>query len=444
MPKFISPLKEQLKKTIAKFHGSYDVIILGAGPSGLSVATSIYDGGVKSILIIEKEETLGGVLNHCISDGFGEETFATNLTGKEYVSRLVDMVHSRRIDYKTKTTVLNITDDKCVYTVSPTNGLVFYKAKVIVYALGAHEVPRGSLFIPGTRPNGVFSAGTIQKMGDSKEKFNFKNVVIFGSNDVGLSASHTLTHNGVNVKMVVEPHSYIRGGDKNKLKSIDEHNIPLKLSHTIVQILGKPNIEKVVIASCDRKGNVIPHTEEEVPCDALLISMGLSPESDIIRDCGATISSSTLGPIVNDKNETTIPGIFSVGNASFIHDNVDRIVRECIRTAINVVKYIKGQSLENGSEKQQKVVFVEKDNHFLYVAPEKIDVDTADETIELFLRPSDEMENITIFAKFNEAKEYMRINKSCLHSNAITPIYIAKKDLQEAEINKITISVEQN
>lgn len=443
MADLIFPLKEQFKKALAKFQGHYDIIVLGAGPAGLSFATSAHDCGEKSILIIEKEKHLGGVLNHCLSDGFGEDTFAENLTGKEYVSRLVDMVEKRRIDYKLNTTVLSVTEDKCVYTVSPKGGLVFYKAKAIVYALGAHEVPRGSLCIPGSRPNGVYPAGTIQKMGSERKKLGLKNVVIFGSNDVGLSASHALSHDGINVQMIVEPHSYFRGGDTNKKKSLDEHNIPLKLSHTIVQILGKPQIESVVIAACRENGDVIEGTEQEVPCDALLISMGLSPENTILEEANVQISPYTKGPITNDKGETSVKGIFAIGNALFIHDKVDRIVRESIRVAIDVVKSIRASENSNVEITTKACsIPVTFDENILYLQPERIDSENADDNIPVSIRPKCERENCKILVKFDDTV-YSAVYKHVLHTNAISTVYIAKADLINANAKSIQVLIEK-
>lgn len=441
MANLISPLKEQFKKALAKFQGHYDIIVLGAGPAGLSFATSAYDCGERSILIIEKEKRLGGVLNHCLSDGFGEETFAENLTGKEYVSRLVDMAEKRRIDYKLNTTVLSVTEDKCVYTVSPKNGLVFYKAKVIVYALGAHEVPRGSLCIPGSRPNGVYSAGTIQKMGSERKKLGLKNVVIFGSNDVGLAAAHALTHDGINVKMIIEPRSYFRGGDTNKQKSLDDHNIPLRLSHTIVQILGKPQIEKVVVAKCNENGEVIKGTEEEISSDALLISMGLSPENTILEEANIAISPYTKGPVTNDKGETSIKGIFAIGNALFIHDKVDRIVRESIHAAINVVKSIRASENTESVPKGKYRISVASDDNILYTVPELIDVENADDNIAISIRPKYEKKNTKIVVKF-DGMPYSTVLKPVLHTNAITTVYIAKNDLKNCNATRVEVSIE--
>ena len=318
-----------------------NLIIIGGGPAGLAAAKAAYDEGERDILILEREANLGGILNQCIHNGFGLHTFKEELTGPEYAGRYVKEVVARGIEYKLGATVINVTKDKVVTCVSEAEGLAKYKAKAIILACGCRERPRGGINIAGSRCAGIFSAGTAQKLVNIDGYMVGKEVVILGSGDIGLIMARRMTFEGAKVKAVVELMPYSSGLNRNIVQCLNDYDIPLKFSHTVVDIKGEGRVSSVVIAQVDEKLNPIMSTAEEIKCDTLLLSVGLLPENELSKMAGVELSPITGGGIVDDDMMTGVEGIFQCGNILHVHDLVDFVSEESDLAGRRAVAYIR-------------------------------------------------------------------------------------------------------
>ncbi len=307
---------------------NYDIVIIGGGPAGLAAASAAYDAGQRSILILERDRELGGILNQCIHNGFGLHTFKEELTGPEYAQRFADRVQERGIAYKLNTMVMELSKDKVVTAMNREDGLFDIQAKAIVLAMGCRERSRGALNIPGYRPAGIYSAGTAQRLVNIEGFMPGREVVILGSGDIGLIMARRMTLEGAKVKVVAELMPYSGGLKRNIVQCLNDFDIPLKLSHTVVDIEGKERVTGVTIAQVDSHNKPIPGTEEYYKCDTLLLSCGLIPENELSREMGVELNRVTNGPTVNEQLETSIPGVFAAGNVLHVHDLVDYVSEE--------------------------------------------------------------------------------------------------------------------
>ncbi len=321
---------------------NYNVVIIGGGPAGLAAAIAAYDAGERSILILERDNQLGGILNQCIHNGFGLHTFKEELTGPEYAQRFEDQVFERNIEYKLNTMVMDISKEKVVTAMNRTDGLFQIQAKAVVLAMGCRERSRGALNIPGFRPAGVYSAGTAQRLVNIEGYMPGREVVILGSGDIGLIMARRMTLEGAHVKVVAELMPYSGGLKRNIVQCLDDFGIPLKLSHTVVDIQGKERVTGVTIAEVDEHSKPIPGTEEFYSCDTLLLSVGLLPENELSRSAGVEISRVTNGPTVNESLETSVPGVFACGNVLHVHDLVDFVSEEAAAAGRNAAAYVRG------------------------------------------------------------------------------------------------------
>lgn len=322
-----------------------NLVIVGGGPAGLAVAKSAYDAGERDILILEREAELGGILNQCIHNGFGLHTFKEELTGPEYASRYIEEVKKRNICYKLEATVINVSNEKVVTYVSDCDGLAQIQAKAIVLACGCRERPRGAINIAGMRGAGVFSAGTAQKLVNIDGYLPGKEVVILGSGDIGLIMARRMTFEGACVQAVVELMPYSSGLNRNIVQCLNDFDIPLYFSHTVVNIKGKDRVEGVVIAEVDEKLQPIKSTERLIPCDTLLLSVGLLPENELAKNAEVKLSPVTGGAVVDEKLMTSVEGIFECGNVLHVHDLVDFVSAESENAGKSAVDYINGVPL---------------------------------------------------------------------------------------------------
>ena len=335
---------------------SYDVVIVGGGPAGLAAAIAAKKEGIDSILVIERDNQLGGILNQCIHNGFGLHTFKEELTGPEYAARFIDQAAELNIEYKLHTMVCDISKDKVVTVMNREEGIVMYQAKAVILAMGCRERPRGALNIPGYRPAGIYSAGTAQRLVNMEGFMPGKKVVILGSGDIGLIMARRMTLEGAHVKVVAELMPYSGGLKRNIVQCLNDYDIPLKLSHTVVDIHGKERVTGITLAKVDEKGKPIPGTEEEYACDTLLLSCGLIPENELSRELGVKLNPVTSGPVVDESLETNVPGVFACGNVLHVHDLVDFVSEEADRAGTCAARYIlqENQSSNPGIDQESQ------------------------------------------------------------------------------------------
>ena len=328
----------------------YELVIIGGGPAGLAAAVAAHKAGVTDILILERDNELGGILNQCIHNGFGLHTFKEELTGPEYADRFIQQAKELNIPYKLNTMVLDLAPDKTVTAMNREDGLFQIKPKAVVLAMGCRERPRGALNIPGFRPAGIYTAGTAQRLVNMEGFMPGRKCVILGSGDIGLIMARRMTLEGAEVKVVAELMPYSGGLKRNIVQCLDDYDIPLKLSHTVVDIKGRERVEAIVIAQVDDKMKPIPGTEIEYECDTLLLSCGLLPENELSRAAGVDINPLTNGPRVNEQLETNVPGVFAAGNVLHVHDLVDFVSEEAGAAGRHAAAYIQGAAEVGGKE----------------------------------------------------------------------------------------------
>ena len=372
---------------------AYDIVIIGGGPAGLAAAISAKKSGVDSVLILERDKELGGILNQCIHNGFGLHTFKEELTGPEYAGRFIDEARALNIEYKLNTMVMDISPAKVVTAMNRAEGLFEIQAKAVVLAMGCRERSRGALNIPGYRPAGIFSAGTAQRLVNMEGFMPGREVVILGSGDIGLIMARRMTFEGAKVKVVAELMPYSGGLKRNIVQCLDDYGIPLKLSHTVVDIKGKERLEGVTLAEVDSHGKPISGTEEEYSCDTLLLSVGLIPENEISRGMGIDMNPVTSGPKVNESLETSIEGVFACGNVLHVHDLVDYVSEEAAAAGRNAAAYVKqGEARADGGHE----ITLNPIEGVRYTVPQRI---TESGNVSVFFRVADVYKNAYITVK---------------------------------------------
>lgn len=400
------------------------MVIIGGGPAGLSAAIRAHEQGLKDVLIIERNDSLGGVLRQCIHNGFGLHIFKEELTGPEYAQRLIDKVNEYEIPCEMGTMVLDITPAKQVTVLSP-KGVEVIQAKTVILAMGCREKPRGAINIPGDRCAGIFSAGTAQELVNMQGYQVGKEAVILGSGDIGLIMARRLTYEGAKVKCVVELMPYSSGLKRNIVQCLDDYDIPLKYSSTVTRIVGKERLEGVYIAQVDEQRNPIKETEEYISCDTLLLSVGLVPENELSKSADVGLSNITGGAVVDSRMQTSVPGIFACGNVLHIHDLVDNVTLEAYETADHAVAYLNG--MDAGADE----IPVIPDQGVRYIVPQYINkLDTTD-SLDFKFRSMDvyKFTSVTILAD----GEVVKTSKKRI----ITPGEMEKVTLKGALLDKV-------
>ena len=365
----------------------FDLVIVGGGPAGMSAAVSAYYAGVRDILILERDTSLGGILRQCIHNGFGLHRFKEELTGPEYAYRYEKQVRERNIPFKLGTMVLDITPDKVVTAMNSEDGLFTVEAKSIILAMGCRERPKGALNIAGTRPSGIFTAGTAQKYVNMDGYMPGKNVVILGSGDIGLIMARRMTLEGARVKAVCELMPYSGGLARNIQQCLNDFDIPLLLSHTVVEIHGKERVTGVTIAKVDERRKPIEETKQYIECDTLLLSVGLIPENELTKSASIPLDRITGGAIVDQNRQTDIPGVYACGNVLHVHDLVDYVSEEAAIAGRAAAEFIKGNV---SSSKSIRLV---TDGKIRYTVPQRI---SENEDVTVYFRVADVYRNIRI------------------------------------------------
>ncbi len=419
---------------------AYDIVIIGGGPAGLAAAISAKKSGVDSVLILERDKELGGILNQCIHNGFGLHTFKEELTGPEYAGRFIDQAKELNIEYKLNTMVMDISPQKVVTAMNREEGLFEIQAKAVVLAMGCRERSRGALNIPGYRPAGIFSAGTAQRLVNIEGYMPGREVVILGSGDIGLIMARRMTFEGAKVKVVAELMPYSGGLKRNIVQCLDDYDIPLKLSHTVVDIKGKERLEGITLAQVDGHGKPIPGTEEEYSCDTLLLSVGLIPENEISRGMGVDMNPVTSGPKVNESLETNIEGVFACGNVLHVHDLVDFVSEEAGTAGRNAAEYVKQGEERGQGGKEIKMNPVEG---VRYTVPGTINVDRMDENLTVRFRVGGVYKNCYISAYFDDERVIHR-KRPVVAPGEMEEIKLTKEQLLKyPDLQTITVKIEE-
>lgn len=417
---------------------NYDLVIIGGGPAGLAAAEAARKNGIENIIILERDKELGGILNQCIHNGFGLHTFKEELTGPEYAQRFIDRVKELDIPYQLNTMVMDISKDRKVTAMNRREGLFEIQAKSIILAMGCRERPRGALNIPGYRPAGIYSAGTAQRLVNMEGFMPGREVVILGSGDIGLIMARRMTLEGAKVKVVAELMPYSGGLKRNIVQCLDDFGIPLKLSHTVVDIDGKERVKGITLAAVDGKGKPIPGTEEYYSCDTLLLSVGLIPENELSTEAGVELSHVTNGPIVNESLETNIPGIFACGNVLHVHDLVDFVSEEAAAAGKNAARYILG----NTDSVSEEIPIIPTAG-VRYSVPSTIRISRMEETLKVRFRVGAVYKNCYISVYLDEERVIHK-KRPVMAPGEMEEILLKKSRLQEhSGLTKITVKVEE-
>jgi len=412
-----------------------DVLVIGAGPAGMAAAIAAREAGIENLLVLEREEHMGGILRQCIHNGFGLHRFKEELTGPEYAQRDIDKVLELGIEVRCGTTVLSVDENRFVTAISKEKGVQLFEAGAIVLAMGCRERPRGALGTPGSRCAGIYSAGTAQKFVNLEGYMPGKRVVILGSGDIGLIMARRMTLQGAKVLACVEIMPYSGGLNRNIVQCLEDYNIPLLLSHTVVDIEGKDRLSGITIAKVDEKRNPIPGTEQHFDCDTLLLSVGLIPENELTQQAGVEMSATTQGAVVDDSLQTSKEGIFACGNVLHVHDLVDFVSAESFRAGKAAAAYVQGK------QRKGRYVTMKDGNGVRGVVPQRLMIPEGEaEAIQVMFRPAAVYENATVVIRCND-KEILRQRKRIFTPGEMAELSLKPDMIRQIEGDIVTVEI---
>ena len=416
----------------------YDIVIIGGGPAGLAAALNARHQGIERLLILERDKELGGILNQCIHNGFGLHTFKEELTGPEYAWRYIRQVLEQKISYRLNTMVVDVAQEdgwKIVTAMSREKGMTMLRARAVILAMGCRERPRGALNVPGFRPAGIYTAGTAQRLVNMEGLMPGRDVVILGSGDIGLIMARRMTLEGAKVHAVAEVMPYSGGLKRNIVQCLEDFGIPLYLSTTVVDIHGRERLEGVTLAQVDGNRRPIPGTERDIPCDTLLLSVGLLPENELSQQAGVRLDAVTGGPEVGDDLSTSVPGVFACGNVLHVHDLVDFVSQEAARAGENAARYL----LEH--RREGKTVRLTGQNGVRYTVPQYLDPEAMEETVTVRFRVGKPYRDADL-AVYLDGRLLRRVHKRILSPGEMEQLTLRRADLPRG-LKQITIQVEE-
>lgn len=414
---------------------NYDLVVIGGGPAGLAAAIEAKKNGIDNILVIERDRELGGILQQCIHNGFGLHVFKEELTGPEYAEKFIDELLSMGIDYKLDTMVLELNEDRDILAMNSSDGIMNIKAKAVILAMGCRERARGAIRIPGTRPAGVLTAGTAQRFVNMEGYMVGKKVVILGSGDIGLIMARRMTLEGAQVLAVAELMPFSGGLTRNIVQCLDDYDIPLYLSHTVVDIKGKDRVESVTIAKVDENFKAIEGTEVKFDCDTLLLSVGLIPENELSRSANIELDRITAGPVVNESMETSVEGIFACGNVVHVHDLVDWVTKESQKAGKSAAQYIKGEITDKGRK-----VSLKGQNGIRYIVPQHVRVENVEKEIQMMMRTDNVYSDVKFVVK-GDGKTIKELKKSHVAPGEMETVKLTVDELNSGDFKNISIEI---